>query len=380
MDRRAFMYLAGASAGASAFMGYQRLFPQAQAASFELATGYGDWRDSSIEVADPPLPSELVLINPGNMKMRHFPVPFRVHVVVQNPSQPEELILISKWGEEICSFSLRTGKISRTQRAESGRRFFGHAVWDSTENGFWASEHDDPTSLGFLVLRGSDLQIRRKIPSHGMFPHDVQLAGAGLIAVANNGDFYGYMPQGGRLAPELRISNLSWVKTSDGSLQRQVRFPELLQTAGVSHFHFIPGSEEIFIGGKTAREEQKAVVIRLAADNSYKFIEATAESADHFRGEALSFAVDTKENRVLWTHSKEKGLFYAELSGGPARLVTPSRSRGIASVGDAMLITHASKQLILRYRDGKVADEFKGPKIENYRWGSHLTKVAALVR
>ncbi len=373
MDRRSFLFLAG---GALAYPLFRFMQTSARGSGlpseFELVSGYGRWVDSAIDQIDPSLPSRLVIFNPGSGAMHDFPVPFRIHMAVQNPRRPEQLILISKWGTEIASFNRTSGSVEGTASSAKGRRFFGHAVWDPKEDGFWISEQDDLDFRGRIVLRGHDLAIRREMESHGLYPHDVQMPEPGVLAVANNGDFYGIEESDFNPPRELRVSNVTWIDTRSGRVLRQVRFPELLGRAGASHFQSLP-ERAALVGGKTRGDDDASVVIRVAQDGSYRFLKPTAGSESYYQGEAISFALDG--DRIVWTHSKEKAVFSAALDGDQAHLLTPTRSRGIAAWDDELIVSHAKKPILLKIKGKDVVAEIDGPSLDGHRWGSHLSRI-----
>ncbi len=372
MDRRSFLLLAG---GALAYSLFRKPGLPA-AAEWEFASGYGPWVDSAIDRVDPALPSRLVIFNPGNGRMVDFPVPFRVHMTVQNPRRLEQLILISKWGAEIASFDRAAGRVDKVLSAPEGRRFFGHAVWDESEDGFWVTEQDDRDFRGRIVLRGADLSARREIESCGIFPHDVQMPEPGVLAVANNGDFYGLEKSAvAGLPPDWLVSNMVWLRTATGKATRQVRFPELLGRAGASHFQTLPNGT-VFVGGKTRSEDDPSVVIRIPPEGPFRILKPAKGSGSHYQGEAISFALDG--DRVVWTHTKEKGVFSANRDGDVATLVAPARSRGIAAWDGGLIVSHAKKQLLLRIEKNTVVREYEGPSLDGYRWGSHLSRIVSI--
>ncbi len=372
MNRRKF--LASTVAGAVVMEFAYEWLKAPEAAGFELATAYGDWVESFIEKVDPPLASEIVFFDPGSMRLKNFKVPFRVHMLVQNPKQREQLVMVSKWGRQIASFDRARGKITKVKELPEGRRFFGHAAWDSEAGGFWVTEQDDKKIAGRLTLRGPDLEVIREYSSFGIFPHEIRMIEPGVLLAANSGDYFKrYLD--GSVPLDRRISNLSWIDTHSGSLKNQVRFPKILGTAGASHFMPVPGTDLIFVGTMSALTEQPTTVLRVDKDQVTQ-LAGDPNGEESYRGEVVSFAMADHNQRVMWTHSKARGVFSSTLAeGAKARLVIPASSRGIASVDGDVIVAHANKQLLLRLRDGEVVQKTLGPDLAGHRWGSHLVKL-----
>lgn len=371
MNRRAFIL---GSLGAISLGVIYKEFPfPLGGADFELAVAYGDWVGSTIDKIDPPLPSYLVFVNPSTYKMQHFKVPFRVHMLVQNPRDPDALILISKWGTQIASFSRKQGRVTKVKEAQPQHRFFGHAVWDKEHDGFWVSQMDDANTAGKLVLRGADLEVRREIPSHGIFPHEVQHAGPGRILIANSGDFYGGHTS---LPLAQRISNLTWLSTETGEIQRRVEFPDQLGHAGASHFQQIPGTGEVFSGTMIADQNSPSVVFRVSADNKVTQLQSLAK--DVFRGEIVSFGYCADAGRVFWTHSKAEGVFSFDIRHGEyAELSVPKSAKGLIAFKHDVLIANGDRPKLLDWKSGRVSVKGTGPRLEPVmlQWGSHFSKI-----
>jgi hypothetical protein len=372
MNRRGFI---ATSAGLVSLGVIYRYLPSDWLApKYELALAYGDWVGTEIEKVDPPLPSYLVFLNPETYKMTTFNVPFRVHMLVQNPRRPESLVLISKWGTQIAAFDRRAGKVTSVMEAQPNHRFFGHAVWEG--DGFWVTEMDDVNHRGKLVFRGPDLQVRREMSSHGIFPHEVQMAGDGLLLVANSGDFIAKYDS--LLPHEARVASLSWISSSTGEIRRRVEFPEHLGRAGCSHFAQIPGRGEVFCGTMIVDQNLPTVAWRIFADNRVQQIEAAPNVQDQFRGEIVSFGYCRDAGRVFWSHSKAKGVFSYDLRAGRyAELSVPHSAKGLIGLEHDVLIANGDGPKLIGWRDGHAGVRATAPRLERaiLQWGSHFSKL-----
>jgi len=346
--------------------------PMGKPEGFELASAYGNWVDTFIEKLDPPLKSDIVFFDPGTMKMTNYEVPFRVHMLVQNPHDPDQLVMVSKWGKDLCSFSRGEGRVTKYKLAGDNRRYFGHAAWDARAGGFWVVEQDDRDFNGYLTLRGPDLEIITQVPTHGLFPHDLQMAGDSTILVANSGDFFSRYD--GKLPFKHRISNMSWIDTRSGDIKRRVEFPHIMNLAGATHFQQIPGGGDLVVGTLCEDEDQPTTVLRVRGEMVEQLL--PEKRKDLFTGEVLSFAFLEKEQKVIWTHSKAHGLFSCALAPqSPVELIIPARTKGLANVNGDLIVAHANSQQMLRLRDGEIIQRSRAPVRLRYRWGSHLSRL-----
>jgi hypothetical protein len=378
MDRRTFVISSVTAAAGVGALGLGRWIYSGQ--PYKLAIAYGDWVDTDVELVDPPKPSYLALLDPSTLEAQLFPVPFRVHNSIQNPSRPEEVILIPKWGTSLAIFNQKEGRVTKVQEGPADHRYFGHGVWDAHAGGLWISQQNDRTTTGKLTLVNGDLQPLRDIPAGGLFPHEVQMAAPGVLLVATSGDFDN---KHGNLAPQQRLAGLNWVRTRDGGFDRQVRFPEQVGVAGVSHFAQVPSTGEVFTGTMIRDQELPSVFYRVGRTGEPEQIHAQKHVANLFRGEIVSVAYNESTAQVIWTHSKSQGVFALAAGARAAELVASVKAKALASISGEVLIAKGGEPVLLKF-DGQTAHRrAHGPEVENYwdhktirlEWGSHFNKV-----
>lgn len=327
----------------------------------EFYSSYGEWHPSTITDLDPPTRSYVVFFGPRNLRMRHYEVPLRVHSGVQDPVNKNFFVFITKWGETICSFDRASGRVLQEAKCAPGRRFFGHGVWDEASGGFWAVENDDPNNRGYLVLRNRELRTVREIPSHGVYPHEVQMPEPGVLQVANTGDL------------KKRHGSMAWIRAEDGRLLKSIEFKKESGEAGPSHFlrpAYYP--DDLMIGGITAKEDQPSAVWRVSSGVVSR-VQPSETFKGLFTGEVVSWAESRSQSKVLWTHAKSRAVFGLKLnSPAPARLEMPIYPHGMINDGDAVFVT--KNTTVVRWNRGKLKNVARGPELQSSTWGSHIMR------
>lgn len=368
MDRRKFLIASGGVLGLSVLGGVavwqSQLLDLSTSTGEELYSAFGKWEPIKIDQVAAPIKSHLVFFSLAKFQPRIFDVPFRVHTGIQDPRHRQNLVLVGKWGREICVFNRQSGDIRSLQTTTGSRRFFGHGVWDEASGGIWLTENDDQTGQGYLVLRDRQLKVIREIPSHGMYPHELQMADQGVLLVANTGNL---KDQAGRL---------NWIHAKSGELVKSIEFTKAMGHAGPSHFVKSKVSGDFYIGSITSKANGPSYVWRVGSDMKPTRVEVISEQRRLFRGEVVSI-VETKKNpQILWTQADTRAVFAVTPTvDARANVVMKLNPHGMIADGGGVVVT--KRVGIVKWSDGDVDETYRGPKLENERWGSHVMRAEA---
>lgn len=121
----------------------------------------------------------------------------------------------------------------------AGRHFFGHGTFSADATRLFATENDYEAGRGVLGIYdarpGAQWQRLGEIDTHGIGPHEVVLADAGTLCVANGGLLT--HPDYGKTALNLADMrpSLAYLDASDGSLLELVTLPPALFQLSIRH-------------------------------------------------------------------------------------------------------------------------------------------------
>ncbi len=227
MDRRQFLFAAGAVGLAGAAGLLFRAVPRARGA-FDLLSGASDYRQDS---------RELVVHDFAAGRSRVIGVADRVHEVVGDPSLREEALVFTKNHRSLVRVSLARNEVVASASLPPERIFSGHGVFSADRRVVYVSEAPaDPVQNGWITVRDPrGLSVLREFSSHGPFPHQLALhpLGKGLL-VANGDD----------------PSSLALIDPSTGRLERSLAAPARQR---YRHFALDPASGEILLGTRAER-------------------------------------------------------------------------------------------------------------------------------
>jgi hypothetical protein len=233
------------------------------------------------EPSKPPrvtFPGYLKALDMQTKKSFKIDMPFSGHTVAQNPKYPYISASFEKWGYKGGVINLRDRTYTASTKASDGCMFMGHSAFVKDGSILVTAEDaagpDDSyqSTSGFLVLRDAmSLEILGKIPSGGVWPHDIR--------AVNNGDTIMVVNQG--LPGGTRRSNLSWISVQSGTLLKQIFLDvepdNVFDHMAVSFDHWIGIVGSWRNKGKD-RNDARAVLV--SPDGKVKPLPVTEEMAD----------------------------------------------------------------------------------------------------
>lgn len=150
--------------------------------------------------------------------------PFFGHIATQNPTRPEHIITVEKWGQQGAIIDVKEKRILSSFEAAEGNVFFGHSAFNADGSVVVCSEQDRDRTRGQIVARdAASMKVIRTMNSYGISPHECRSSDGGhTLMVANAGS-------------QKSVSNLSWIDFESGKLLHQV---EMGKDSEVLFSHF----------------------------------------------------------------------------------------------------------------------------------------------
>lgn len=146
------------------------------------------------------------------------------HIVNQNPSKPERVVTVEKWGPQGVLLNVKDEKVLEVFSANEGNVFFGHTVFTQDGSIQINTEEDYDRTKGFLVLRDTkDLRVMGMLETHGNGTHECRSIDGGKTIMVCNGGM------------KNRTPNLSWIDLKSGKLMHQVKL-DPAKDVRYSHF------------------------------------------------------------------------------------------------------------------------------------------------
>jgi hypothetical protein len=246
----------------------------------------------------PDSPSHLVFFT-GAGELRTAPVPFDVHSVAQNPRYPNLLLLVPKRGRSIAIFDVARWAIrERAAVAGAGRRFMGHAVWETSGDHFWLTVEDEERRNSVIARWDRTLRpdADRSVSAHA---HEVQWSLEGLLLAANSG-------------ADGRGAALRWIDPRSGRVERVVDCASDSSRRFVAHFYQLPALGKVFAIGKNDPAKDESLVLAVdVARGRVRALPVPEDAREHFKGESLSINYD--ERRRLLAVSSVGGAGYISI-------------------------------------------------------------------
>ena len=178
----------------------------------------------------------LALIDMSRNRRLLVALPGRAHGILALPGN-RLLAVARRPGRFAAIVDSETGEIEQTLVPAAGRHFYGHAVLSPDGRRLYTTENDFDGVRGVIGVRAAAEDWRQvaELPSHGIGPHELALAGDdGTLIVANGG--IATHPDSGRrkLNLDSMAPNLARI-SPDGRLLEQGALPARLARLSLRH-------------------------------------------------------------------------------------------------------------------------------------------------
>jgi uncharacterized protein len=250
-----------------------------------------------------------VLFDLDQRKLTKIPVDFKIHEVILNPYDRNEVSCVGQWLNQFCKIDLINKRVANTYKiSSSNEKFVGHGVYTPDGNilatvAQYSNDRGSEAGLGKIYCLNKDLKKLGEFPSFGLEPHDVKLLGKDLIVF--NASIFNDQRNFSKI--DSCISIIDW---QNEKLIKHINLEN--KSYSMAHF-FAKSTGEIFgVGGRAKSENQLAPLILKI--NESKII-ADLESIDG-NSPFLSIQLDRNFKILAATLPGEQKIFFWDLKTG----------------------------------------------------------------
>ncbi|WP_036190731.1 DUF1513 domain-containing protein [Marinobacterium lacunae] len=162
----------------------------------------------------------IVMDDLGVERLRHL-LPERAHHVAAHPTRPWVAAVARRPGYYIDVVDYNNAQLVHRIEPQSGRHFYGHAIFTPDGNGLWATEMDMDSGEGRVTLRtlADPAKPLLDFSTAGIGPHELLLSPDGSTLVIANG---GILTDGrDKLNIDSMQPSLAYLDVASGALLEQ---------------------------------------------------------------------------------------------------------------------------------------------------------------
>lgn len=335
----------------------------------------------------------LTIVDIRERVARTVAVPFRGHSVVQHPTDPDRVYVLTHRsqlpagasmplpGVDSCEVSLSQGAVTRVFRCQEGHHFYGHGSFNADGSQLFTTENDfGGGGDGVITVRDvSTLLPIGRFPSHGVDPHEMRLTDAGHTAVIANGGLRSHPDYGPLVLNGANfVTNMTWVDVGSGRLLDEVRMSGL--RASLRHFD-VHSDGTILVALQDGQADSGGTEMPVALrfqGGEMRQLHGTLEIAAQSKQMALSAVLLPEANLGAVTHP-QGGLvtFWHLREGTLASTISVTGPTGVAltPLRDGFFVGTGTGELLrVDARSLTVAEVIGSPE-SHMQWDSHLTNV-----
>ena len=207
----------------------------------------------------------LVSINLDSKVIEKIPVDFKIHDVILNPSDPNEVGLVGQWLSSFCTVNLKSKKVIKKFEIKSpSEKFVGHGFYSLDGKNIFLSaakyeglQRGVPGEGKFYGLNGN-LEIIDEFPSFGLEPHDCILLNNTIIVF--NASFSKTQIEFDQIEPSIAFINLE--------KKELIKKIDLKGTQNLlAHFHAKNDKEIFGVGAHVVSKSKLSPLIMMLKDN-----------------------------------------------------------------------------------------------------------------
>lgn len=326
-----------------------------------------------------PTPGTLCVIDANTFAMSVIQLPLYGHVPIQSKINPNLCVTVEKLGVRAAEIDFIAKKMTREFKTAEGNRFYGHAVYSNDGKFLFTSEMNDRLNRGEIVVRdASSLKVVTELPSHGLFPHDLQMAKDGKSLIVVNQGETSPAPRGLASAGEVRppSTNLSWIDFSSGKLLKQMSILEN-KYASIGHFAIDSAGWIVAVGSHTERAFPVGRSFIISPEGKQSEFHPEIQSATD--NEFFSVALDEKLNvAVISAPAGNQIHFLNYRTNKLLKTINCNIPRALAFTNDMNHVIIADRIKVRRFqvKDAELSTPTALVKLPGIR-GPHMIKVEA---
>ncbi|MGB1237088.1 MAG: DUF1513 domain-containing protein [Pseudomonadales bacterium] len=204
--------------------------------------------------------SVVVFDEVGGERFRH-PLISRAHQVLKHPTRDLLLVVDRRPGRYLDVLDSRTGTLLKRLSPQEGQDFCGHIQFTLDGRFLLTTESITHSSEGLVVTRDldDDFDVIGRVSSGGLGPHQLIVADADTLVVANGG-----IHERGREKLNLQTMqpNLSYLDLHSGDIVEQVALAADYHQASIRHIDVVQGQVLLAMQHQGALTEQVPLVAR----------------------------------------------------------------------------------------------------------------------
>lgn len=211
----------------------------------------------------------------------------RAHDIVADPARDICVVMGRKPGRGAMICRLSDGESLLNLAPLPGHSFDGHAVFSADGAEIFATQSDDRTQAGLIVVYETATGIaRRHFSSHGIEPHELIWAAPGLLVIGNGGIR-------DRRSADAIESSLALIAAADGSLQRHWILDDEWETLSIRHIAALADGRFAFaMQDQDAATDRRPLVAIADPVGDLNFLDIPATIQRRLDGYIGSVAVD----------------------------------------------------------------------------------------
>jgi uncharacterized protein len=318
------------------------------------------------------------VLAPDGRVMWQLPLPARAHGLATHAAHPGLAVAVARRpGTLAWQVDLAQGRIVRTLPAQTGRHYFGHAVFSPAGRHLLSTENDYENGAGKIGVR--DAATGRwlgEVPSHGVGPHELRfMPGGDTLVIANGGVHTHPAQQRENLNPDTMAPNLArvnWAQQQligiDAPVHHQLSVRHIDTTA--------QGSVVVamqFEGPAHQRAELPLLALHRGAAG-LQAPEASAATWSAFGGYVGSVRASATGDWAVATSPRGNALVFWDLLRN--RLQAPMAMHDVCGVcfspaGDELLVSAGSTALRRFRREGAEWHAAGAADADALQWDNH---------
>jgi hypothetical protein len=316
--------------------------------------------------------SVLVFDLEQNVNLGAIPTSFIPHAFAQSPTQKKVLFAFEKSGRGFAEVDLLELKVINSQLVPSPYLFMGHAL--AFKEHVYATAMNTQSGEGLIAVINDKGVVEKYLPSHGIYPHFVQMRADGILVLNYQKTASDHTPKKSGVSPSV----LALIDPQTGQLKKSVELGN--HFGGYSHFVQLP-DQQIVVVGSISQDfaSSEATVTLVKSDWQTEELKFPHEISNQIGGEALGIATDAKElifvslpraNAIhVWNFQTKKHLGFVECH-------TP-RALGWDEERKVLLASSAGDRKFISYRidlSAGIERILRAQKTMEGGSGSHILK------
>jgi hypothetical protein len=272
------------------------------------------------------------LINFNDFSVKRIELGFPPHGFVQHPDNPNQFVVVQKWGPGCASVDFSAGKVISQMDNANLDSFYGHGVYDPKTKNFFVTRVNKETKQGHLI--GYEGKTFKKVADYQVTPgglHDCHFLKDGRFVLASTG-MQDMEYESDTRAHRVEKSALVMVDLSSGKVIDKAVVEDDDQI--LSHFTVLASGEIIALCTKKPLSQARHGEVYFSKAFGQPFEACNWKGQNEkMRGEMLSAAVNKDETLVAITNPGGPNIVLIDIA--KRELVSSAKASTRAIVYDA---------------------------------------------